>query len=454
MIKTGRNIIMKRMICAALVAALMLSIAGCGANVKNDMTATEGITAGATAGDTKAADGTSPALSLTEAAEDVGAYSGEAADADFAMAAADIAAEGAEAKNAATEGLAATEDESTQKVLPEAGQLTAGQWSDNENWGFFSNLIASNTLSFPAYGLDPVNRIAVTVTNASGKPVANAKANLVDKDGKVIFSGVSDKEGIVYLFDAAGNSASVEIESGGKKQSAPVSSASADGQNGVKGASGQEITVVIDDNGSLYKDMDIMFIVDTTASMSDEMLFLQSEFTAITEAVGTDHTRYSVNFYRDEGDDYVTKCSDFSTDIKKIQKSLNKETADGGGDYPEAVADILTETMSAKDWNDDSVKLAFMIFDAPPHDGKEKELTEAIEAAAAKGIHIIPVISSDSDRSTELFGRAMAIMTDGTYVFLTDDSGIGNSHEEPIIGSYEVRPLYDIIIDVINSYRQ
>lgn len=451
--RTGKSIIKKRILCAAIIAALMLSMTGCGASIKEEMTATEGITDGmtaeATGGDTKAADGTSPALSLTEAAEDMGAYSGEAADADLTMAAADIAAEGS-----VTEGTPATADESTKKTLPEAGQLTAGEWSDNENWGFFSNLIASQAISFPAYGLDPVNRIAVTVTNASGKPVANAKADLVDKDGKVIFSGVSDKEGIVYLFDAAGNSASVEIESGGKKQSAPVNSASTDGQNGVKGASGREVTVVIDDDGSLYKDMDIMFIVDTTASMSDEMLFLQSEFTAITEAIGTDHTRYSVNFYRDEGDDYVTKCSDFSTDIKKIQKSLNNETADGGGDYPEAVADILTETMSAKDWKDDSVKLAFMIFDAPPHDGKEKELTAAIEAAAEKGIHIIPVISSDSDRSTELFGRAMAIMTDGTYVFLTDDSGIGNSHEEPIIGSYEVRPLYDIIIDIINSYRQ
>ena len=188
--------------------------------------------------------------------------------------------------------------------------------------------------------------------------------------------------------------------------------------------------------------------------MADELLFLQSEFTAITEKVGTDHTRYSVNFYRDEYDEYVTKCNPFSTDIKTIQKNLNNEIADGGGDYPEAVSDALTETMFASDWSEESVKLAFMIFDAPPHSGKEQELLAAAQEAAKKGIHIIPVISSDSDRDTELFGRAIAITTDGSYVFLTDDSGIGNSHEEPVIGSYEVRPLYDIIVDIIDGYRQ
>ena len=161
-------------------------------------------------------------------------------------------------------------------VLPEAGQLTAGEWNDNENWGFFSNLISSNTLEFPAYGLDPVNRIAVTVTNADNKPVANAKAKLADKDGNIIFSGVSDKEGIVYLFDTNAKAATVEIESGGKKWSAPVTAAATNEQNGSKSTSGREMTVSIDDNGTLYKDMDIMFIVDTTASMSDEMLFLQS----------------------------------------------------------------------------------------------------------------------------------------------------------------------------------
>ena len=74
--------------------------------------------------------------------------------------------------------------------------------------------------------------------------------------------------------------------------------------------------------------------------------------------------------------------------------------------------------------------------------------------AAKKGIRLIPIVSSNSERNTELFGRAGAIVTGGTYVFLTDDSNIGDSHLEPIIGEYKVEKLYDIIIRVINEYRQ
>ena len=43
-------------------------------------------------------------------------------------------------------------------------------------------------------------------------------------------------------------------------------------------------------------------------------------------------------------------------------------------------------------------------------------------------------------------------MTGGTYVFLTNDSGIGNEHLEPTIGEYEVKPLNDLMVEIILSY--
>ena len=94
-----------------------------------------------------------------------------------------------------------------------------------------------------------------------------------------------------------------------------------------------------------------------------------------------------------------------------------------------------------------------MIFDAPPHDGTDKEISAAVRKAAEMGIHLVPVICSNGDRETELFGRAIAILTNGTYVFLTDDSGVGLSHLEPIVGSCEVEKLHDIIVRIINEYR-
>jgi methylmalonyl-CoA mutase N-terminal domain/subunit len=46
----------------------------------------------------------------------------------------------------------------------------------------------------------------------------------------------------------------------------------------------------------------------------------------------------------------------------------------------------------------------------------------------------------------------MAIATGGTYVFLTDHSGVGNSHIEPTIGSYQVEHLNDLLVQIASRY--
>ncbi len=361
-------------------------------------------------------------------------------------------------------------DGDIEEVIPQAGLLTAGEWNDNDNWGFFTNLVNSDKISFPSFGLDPRYRIAVNVTDKENKPVVNAVVSLTDESKNALWTAVTNKDGVAYLFSNNADKAAFLTVSDGKtteEQEVTIDTSIDAASEDLTDTSGDQtqrrdkpksvnetIDVVFGGESKNYQKTDIMFIVDATGSMSDEMMFLQSEFSAITEEIGTENTRYSVNFYRDEGDDYVTKCFDFTDDIAALQKNLNAEVADGGGDVPEAVDKILTEAVFKSSWDEDSVKIAFLIFDAPPHDGKEAELYAAVEAAAAKGIRIIPVVSSGSERETELFGRAIAIETGGTYVFLTDDSGIGGSHMEPIIGEYKVERLYDIIIRVVNSYKQ
>lgn len=455
---------LKKLVCTLTVISL-LTAAGCSAG---DMGASESVTNEAyvpitdsdSKGETKSED-TNAAVE-SGGAEDAAATEGVAEDGDVMedLGVFDAAGEAkTEAKKAEAEetDTAKTEEiapESEIVEMPEAGQLTAGEWNDNDNWGFFTNLVNSKKITFPSFGIDPRYRTAVTVKNDDGSVLVNAKARLLDAGGKVLWSGVTDKKGRVYLFASNDSEAvSVEIESGENKQSFELKTA-VNNTQGENQTAANEMEVTLKGENKLHKKTDIMFIVDATGSMSDEMMFLQSEFTAITKEIGTDNTRYSVNFYRDKGDDYVTKCYDFTDDIKDLQEKLNSERADGGGDTPEAVAEILQETMTKSSWDDDSVKLAFMIFDAPPHEGTEEIILSAAKTAAEKGIRIIPVVSSNSERDTELFARALSITTGGTYVFLTDDSGIGDSHLEPIIGDYEVEKLYDIIIRVINDFKQ
>lgn len=436
-----------RIICFAAIIALMVSMSGCsassdfaaGVNDIADVEVEEGAAEEKTEGKT------------TSVAEK---YDGYAEDMTMAM------DEGGEAdtigKDAAqTPDPSEPESDKDEKInIPDAGQLTAGEWNDNDNWGFFSNLVNAGTISFPSYGVDPRYRTAVTLTSEDGSPIANAQVRLVDDSGNVLWSAVSDKRGRAYLFALSdGKPTSIEVESDGKKQNFEINTQSGDSQ-GVNETESNEMELIFDGKGTAYKQTDIMFIMDATGSMSDEMLFLQSEFSAITDEIGTENTRYSVNFYRDEGEEYVTKCNDFTSDVKELQQKLNGEKAENGGDTPEAVADILEKTMFESNWDEESVKLAFLIFDAPPHEGTEETITAAVKKAAERGIHIIPVVSSNSDRDTELFARALAINTGSTYVFLTDDSGIGDSHLEPIIGSYDVEKLFDIIVRIVNDYRQ
>lgn len=48
----------------------------------------------------------------------------------------------------------------------------------------------------------------------------------------------------------------------------------------------------------------------------------------------------------------------------------------------------------------------------------------------------------------------MAIFTDGTYVFITNHSGIGNEHIEPTIGEYQVELLNELIVRLIGEYTE
>ena len=328
--------------------------------------------------------------------------------------------------------------------------LTAGEWNDNDNWGFFSNLVKNDTITFPAFGVDPRNRIEVDLT-IGGEAAANQKVELLDKDGNVIFTAVSNKQGKAYLFYDAEKDQPDSVKSGSAAAKVSASEKKDEQQGNTAATDDQSIQLEMEGEQVRFDNTEVMFILDTTGSMSDEIMYLQKDFSSIAKEVNNGRMTFSVNFYRDEGDDYVTKCNPFTDDTEQVQKLLNAESADGGGDLPEAVAEILDETITNGSWSKDTNKIAFLIFDAPPHAEKQDMVVKAVKSAAEQGIHLVPVVASNSDRETELFARGAAIMTNSNYVFLTDDSGVGESHLEPIIGDYEVELLHDIIVRNISE---
>jgi hypothetical protein len=164
-------------------------------------------------------------------------------------------------------------------------------------------------------------------------------------------------------------------------------------------------------------------------------------------------------FYRDHGDSEIFQYFDFedvtnAAGLEKQQHALNRQFADGGGDWPEAVDEAL-ELAVNKQWSTGvSTKIIFHVLDAPPHSGSSNQTKyrEAVIKAAEKGIRLCPVLCSGADYLTEYLTRQAAIYTGGTFVFVTDDSGIGGAHHDPQLPNVVVEKLNSLMVRLINGY--
>ena len=58
------------------------------------------------------------------------------------------------------------------------------------------------------------------------------------------------------------------------------------------------------------------------------------------------------------------------------------------------------------------------------------------------------------DKNTEFMLRFFSIPTGGTYVFITNDSGVGNDHIAATVGEYQVEHLNDLMVRLINKYTE
>ena len=121
--------------------------------------------------------------------------------------------------------------------------------------------------------------------------------------------------------------------------------------------------------------------------------------------------------YRDHGDDYITRISRLTDDITTTQMFIDKQEANGGGDYEEAVPEALMAALNSAGWNESSrARIAFLILDAPCHQDSATValLQEQVLNAAAMGVRIVPVVCSGLDKAGEMLMRSIALLTNGT----------------------------------------
>ena len=307
-------------------------------------------------------------------------------------------------------------------VQPKAGQLTCSALDDNkyyEYWKGLSNSTQEGKGLFQNYketfAFNTFNRLDLTInngTNITVKVKGDTYATKVDNLHKAYLFPQTEKENYeVEISYVDSNNQAQKIE---------------------KTVNDGDV-IDLEDTFTISNNLEIMFVIDATGSMGDEMEYIKSEIDDVISQVKEKNEQANIALammvYRDTGDDYVTKYSDFTTNIASQQAWLKNQRADGGGDFEEAVQVALNEAIN-KQWSSNSTKLLFHVADAPAHDKDVISWNQTSLLAARKGIKIISVASSGIDKKTEYFFRSQSLLTSGQYVYLTNDSGIGGYHEE------------------------
>src|SRR5678815_983935 len=159
-----------------------------------------------------------------------------------------------------------------------------------------------------------------------------------------------------------------------------------------------------------------------------------------------------VFFYRDKTDEYIVRHVDLQTDLVRVLNFIKLQRAAAGGDVPEAVDVALQSALDSLHWSDNArTRLLFLVTDAPPHDESKEKIFQLTQKAAAKGIRIVPVICTGADRSTEFIMRTIALATNGTYVFLTDDDGSASPQTKITTGFFYVEFLNSLLERIIQE---
>ena len=328
-----------------------------------------------------------------------------------------------------------------------AGKLTAGEVNDFTKWSLWPMVMDSTHKHFiRTWQIEPRQRYTVQVVNKYGYPIANYPVNLTDKHGNTVYQAITDNTGKAELWNGLVD----EGMSGLVDEGLLI--------NGKVAESWQ--TIVLDETEcDLPQSVDVVFVFDATGSMGDELRYLQAEMKDViaraSAATGGLAIRTGAVVYRDHGDEYITRISRLTDDIATTQTFIDKQHAAGGGDYPEAVPEALMAALNSAGWDDNArARVAFLILDAPCHEDSATLalLHDQILNAASMGVRIVPVVCSGIGESGEYLLRAMALATNGTSFFLTDDSGIGLPHLKPTTDSLKVEHLNDMLVRTIVEF--
>ncbi|MCI0714296.1 MAG: VWA domain-containing protein [Chloroflexi bacterium] len=337
--------------------------------------------------------------------------------------------------------------------------LNAGEIDDNDQFDHYLAYQSSySTVYGPIRNVDVRQRQVITVVDGNGLPVHDARVMIFEGQNLLVESRTyADGRTLFFpnvwsqmpYFDVIVQKDDVAVTFELDRQSGPEWVVDLSNLE-------QQIDEI---------QLDVVFQLDATGSMADEIRQLQDNIVRISSEINqmphNIDARYGLVHYRDRGDEYVTRRTDFVRDVQEFQQALNAVQARGGGDKPESLNEGLHEAVQSLNWRDENtLKLIFLVADAPPHldYSDDYDYSKEIVAAAWRGIKIHPIASSGLRDNGEYIFRQIAHYTMGHFVFLTYEDGAAGSPgtERTDLaagqdGNYSVEQLDDLVLRLITD---
>ncbi len=334
--------------------------------------------------------------------------------------------------------------------------LTAGQVNDNDKFTDYLDYL-SNYQGPPAQTIPVSERMFVRVLDGDQHPVAGAQVQLFDGD-RAVFDGRTVSDGrVLFLPEAAGATQAQQFR-------AVITRDQQQAEGTVKaGAADTAFSLAgLKDNGGPVG-LDIVFLLDATGSMGDEIDHIKATIDSIasriTQLPGSSAPRLGLVAFRDQGDEYVTRSWDFTSDVQQFAANLANVQAGGGGDTPESVNAGLHDAIYLPGWTQDGtggrhLKMIFLVGDAPPHLDYANDysyptlLTEAVGA----GIKIFPIGASGLEDQGEYIFRQFAQITQGQFVFLTYANGVAGApgvSTDKHVSDFTVNQLDSLVVNLV-----
>jgi len=347
-----------------------------------------------------------------------------------------------------------------------ASPLRAGSTDDNEAFGEYLEFLATwtdrNALQEGFQQLDVAGRQYVRVLDGAGQPLPGARVRVASGQ-QVLQAGSCYGDGTVPFYPllglAEGQAASqgylVEVSYEGERQVAAWDGAG-------------PLTVQLDQavEPESAVPMDVVFLIDTTGSMGDEIDRIKRTLLSVTDQIQELERpvdlRYGAVLYRDLGDEYVTSRHGFTADVQAFDQALQGISANGGGDGPESLNQGLAEAVHAMEWRSVAGKLVFLVADAPPHMDYEGDRPYGASAldAVGKGIRVHAVAASGLDGyagAGSLIYRQVAQLTQGQFIFIEYGSTAASAASHGVTGPVSSNNLdgilYERIRDEVQGWR-